>query len=189
MRFQLKVLLLANSILITGCVPVMVGGGMVAGSYTAARDKKLGDSLNDAKIDAEIKNRLYKIDHKLQSDVSAVTDHGCVLLTGVVSNPEWVSVAEKEAWAVNGVVEVNNHITTGDFSASQLIKDDYLTTACKSSLLCTKDVKSINYKIKTYDSVVYVLGIAKSQEELEKALNSVQKVKGVKKVVSYVKLI
>ena len=189
MHFQLKILLLASSFLITGCVPVMVGGGMVAGGYTAMKDKKLGDSMNDSKIDIAIKNRLYKIDHKLQSDVSAVTDHGCVLLTGVVSNPEWVSIAEREAWAVNGVIEVNNHITTGEFSASQLIKDDYLTTACKTALLCNKTVKSVNFKIKTYDSVVYVLGIARSQEELEKALNSVQKVKGVKKVVSYVKLI
>lgn len=167
----------------------MIGGGIVAGGYTAMKDKKLGDSMNDSKIDLEIKNKLYKIDHKLQSDVSAVTDHGCVLLTGVVSNPEWGSIAEREAWAVNGVVEVNNHITTGEFSVSQLLKDDYLTTACKTALLCSKEVKSINYKIKTYDSVVYVLGIARSQEELEKALNSIQKVKGVKKVVSYVKLI
>ena len=189
MRFQLKILLLAGSLIVSSCVPVIVGGGMVAGGYTTFRDKKLGDSMNDSKIDLEMKNKLYKVSPKLQSEVSAVTDHGCVLLTGVVSNPEWAGTAEKEAWTIKGVVEVNNHITTGKFSASQLIKDDYLTTACKTALLCNKNVKSVNYKIKTYDSVVYVLGIARTEAELTEALNAVQKVKGVKKVVSYVKLI
>ena len=110
-------------------------------------------------------------------------------MTGVVSNPEWVGVAEREAWAVNGVSEVNNHITVGEFSATQLVKDDYLTTACKTALLCEKNVRSVNFKIKTYDAVVYVLGIARTEEELRTVLNVVQKVKGVKKVISYAKLV
>lgn len=187
MRFQLKILLLASFFITSGCVPVMVGSGMVAGGYTVMREKKVGDTLNDSKIDIEIKNRLYKVDHKLQSDVSAVTDHGSVLLTGVVSNPEWVGVAEREAWAIKGVSEVNNHITVGEFSAGQLVKDDYLTTACKTALLCDKNIRSVNFKIKTCNSVVYVLGIARTDEELRMALNIIQKVKGVQKVVSYVK--
>ncbi len=186
MRFQLGILLLTSPIFVTGCIPVMLGGGVAAGGYAALRDKKVGDSLNDSKIDITMKNRLYKINHKLQSDVSAVADHGCVLLTGVVSDPEWVNIAEREAWAIDGVVEVNNHITVGEYSATQLAKDDYLTTACKTALLCDKNIRSVNYKIKTCDSVVYVLGIARTEEELKLALNIVQKVKGVKKVVSYV---
>ena len=189
MRFQLKLLLLVSLMITSGCVPVIIGGGMVAGGYTAVREKRLGDTLNDSKIDIEIKNRLYKVDHKLQSDVSAVTDHGCVLLTGVVSNPEWVGLAEREVWAVQGVSEVNNHIMVGNFSATQLVKDDYLTTACKTALLCEKDVRSVNFKIKTCDSVVYVLGIARTEEESRTVRNVIQKVKGVKKVISYIKLI
>ena len=47
----------------------------------------------------------------------------------------------------------------------------------------------MNFKIKTYDAVVYVLGIARTEEELRTVLNVVQKVKGVKKVVSYAKLV
>ena len=186
MRFQWTSLLLANSVFLSGCTTISIGAG-IGGGYTAFRDKKLGDSINDSKIDIEIKERLYKIDHKLQSDVSAVADRGCVLLTGVVSNPEYVSIAEKEAWAVNGVIEVNNHITVGEFSASDLVKDNYITTACKTALLSRKNVKSVNYKIKTYASIVYVLGIARSDDELKIALDAIQKVKGVKKVVSYVK--
>ena len=54
MHFQLTNLLLASSFFVSGCVPVMIGGGMMAGGYTVLRDKKIGDSLNDSKIDIEI---------------------------------------------------------------------------------------------------------------------------------------
>ncbi|MBQ7524763.1 MAG: hypothetical protein IJT08_04115, partial [Alphaproteobacteria bacterium] len=66
--------MLVSSVFLSGCVPVIVGGGMVAGSYTALREKKIGDSLSDSKIDIEIKKKLYAIDPKLYSDVSVVTD-------------------------------------------------------------------------------------------------------------------
>lgn len=190
MRFQLKTLLLLSlSVLLSGCVPVIVGGSLVTGGYTALRDKKLGDSLSDSKMDIEIKQKLYKVDPRLFSEVSAVTDHGSVLLTGSVSNPEWVSVAEREAWSVKGVLEVNNNIISGEeIPASQIIKDDFITSTCRSALICKKEVRSVNYKIKTYNAVVYVTGIARTEEELNVALTTLQKISGVKKVVSYVRL-
>lgn len=190
MHFKLKILLLLSfSIFITGCVPVIVGGGMVAGGYTALRDKNLGNSLSDSKIDMLIKQKLYKIDHNLFSQVSIVTDYGCVLLTGSVTNPEWVNIAEREAWSVRGVTEVNNHITVSENEdPGQLVKDDFITSTCRSALVCKKEVRSVNYKIKTMNGIVYVLGIARTQEELDVALSTIQKISGVKKVISYVKV-
>lgn len=190
MRSKLKILLLLNvALLSTGCVPVIIGGGMVAGGYTALRDKDMGTSMTDSKIDVAIKQRLYKIDSRLFSQVSVVTDCGCVLLTGNVSDSEWVSVAEREAWAVRGVKEVNNHIivSNGD-TPGQMVKDDFVTSACRSALICTKEVRSVNYKLKTMNGIVYVMGIAKTKEELDIALKTIQKVSGVKKVISYVKI-
>jgi len=181
--------LLSFSVFITGCVPVIVGGGMIAGGYTALRDKNVGNSLSDSKIDMLIKQRLYKIDHNLFSHVSVVTDYGCVLLTGSVPNPEWINIAEKEAWSVRGVTEVNNHITVSENEdPGQLVKDDFITSTCRSALICKKEVRSVNYKIKTMNGIVYVLGIARTQEELEIALSTIQKISGVKKVISYVKV-
>ena len=190
MRFKLKILLLLSlSLIITGCVPVIVGGGMVAGGYTALRDKSVGDSLSDSKIDLAIKQKLYKIDHNLFSQVSVVTDCGCVLLTGIVTNPDWISAAERETWTVRGVKEVNNHIEVADKEdPGRIVKDDFITSACRSALVCKKEVRSVNYKIKTMNGVVYVLGIARTQAELDIALSTIQKISGVRKVVSYVKV-
>lgn len=190
MHFNLKTLLLISGCLIfTGCVPVIIGGGMVAGGYTALRDKNVGNSLTDSKIDVSIKQKLYKISPKLFSQVSVVTDYGCVLLTGTVTNPDWVSVAEREAWSVKGVSEVNNHISVAEKeNPGQIIKDDFITSTCRSALVCKKEIRSVNYKIKTMDGIVYIMGIARSQEELQIVLSTIQKISGVKKVVSYIKV-
>ncbi|MDR0695557.1 MAG: BON domain-containing protein [Holosporales bacterium] len=172
---------------LSGCVPVLIGGGFVAGGYTAMRDKKIGSTINDTKLDAAIKTRLYKISPKLYSDVSVVVDHGCVLLTGSVSDPEWVVVAERESWAVDGVVAVDNNITHGEaITTAQTVKDGYITSVCRTSLMCTSGVRSVNYKLKTMNNIVYVRGVSKTEEEKQLVLAKLQKVRGIKKVVSYV---
>ena len=190
MHFNFKTLLLFSvPILITGCVPVIVGGGMVAGGYTALRDKNVGNSISDTKIDMVIKQKLYKIDPNLFSQVSVITDYGCVLLTGIVTNPDWVNIAERVAWSVRGVTEVNNHIVVSDKEyLGQVFKDDFITSTCRSALVGKKEVRSVNYKLKTMNGIVYVLGIARTQEELDIALSTIQKISGVKKVISYVKV-
>ncbi|MDR1365077.1 MAG: BON domain-containing protein, partial [Holosporales bacterium] len=93
----------ALAVVTVGCVPILIGGSVAGGGYIAARDKGVGESISDAKLDTVIKNRLYKVSSKLFSEVSAVANDGVVLLTGVVTNQEWVTLAEKEVWAVKGV--------------------------------------------------------------------------------------
>ncbi|MDR0744682.1 MAG: hypothetical protein LBE97_01875, partial [Holosporales bacterium] len=68
--------------LISGCVPVIIGGGAIGGSCLAIRDKKIGESLSDTKLETVIKARLYKISPELYSAVSVSVDQGNVLLTG-----------------------------------------------------------------------------------------------------------
>ncbi|MDR1390943.1 MAG: BON domain-containing protein [Holosporales bacterium] len=168
---------------------MIIGGGVITGGYVGLRDKKIGDSLSDSSLDARIKQRLYKVSPKLFSEVSVVTDRGHVLLTGIVSNPDWIGIAERESWAVKGVMFVANNLTTnGEDSISQTMSDGFVTSACRSALIFKKDVRSVNYKIKTVDSVVYVRGIARTKEELAIVLSTLQKVRRVKKVVSYVEV-
>jgi osmotically-inducible protein OsmY len=172
----------------TGCVPVLVGGGMVGGGYLVARDKDMGETIADSKLDTLVKNRLYKVDHKLFSEVSAVANEGIVLLTGVVSNSEWVAIAERETWAVRGVKGVRNYVRHGEeLTSGQVAKDGWITTKCKTTLTVTKDVRSVNYKIKTADSVVYIMGIAQTKQERITVLTALKQISGVKKVVSFIK--
>lgn len=173
----------------SGCVPIIIGGGLGAGGYMAMRDKSVSESASDTKIETVVKARLYKIHPDLYSNVSVNVDDGCVLLTGVVNNESWIAIAEKEAWAVEGVVVVDNNIIFGKtLGVSTILSDAAITSKARTNLICNKDVKSVNYKIKTIDSIIYIRGMAKSQNELNSALNTLQHVSGVKKVVSYVNI-
>ena len=185
-KMFLSLLCLSLCVALSGCVPVVVGG-IAAGGYTAMRDKNVGTSVNDTKIDAVIKTKLYKINPELYSDVSVSVDNGNVLLTGVVRHEEWIHMAEKEAWSVKGVVSVDNNISSGErLSVGRIISDGAITSNVRSSFICDTDIKSVNYKIKTMNAVVYIRGIARSEKELQAVLSRAQHAKGVKKVVSYV---
>ncbi|MDR1333415.1 MAG: BON domain-containing protein [Holosporales bacterium] len=198
MRFQSKNLCTASiAIAITsaagltsGCVPILIGSGVAGGGYVAAREKDLGDSITDTKLGTLIGGRLYKVSQKLYSEVSVMVDEGVVILTGIVSNPEWVTIAEKEAWAVKGVKAVENCLKYGqELTPAQIAKDTWLTTKCKTVLLATKGVSSINYKIKTVDCVVYIKGSAKSAAERQLVIDAVKGISSVKKVVSFIKIV
>ncbi len=46
----------------------------------------------------------------------------------------------------------------------------------------------MNYNIETYDGVVYLMGIARTQAELKEAAERASRVGGVQRVVSYVRV-
>jgi osmotically-inducible protein OsmY len=188
MRFLLLILLpVSFATLFSGCVPLLIGTGATTGGYFVARDKKIGDTIKDAKIEAAIKSKLYKISPQLYSDASVVSECGCVLLSGLVHKSDWINLAEKESWATDGVVVVDNCLVFGkEISASQMISDSFITSTSRASIICESAIKSVNYKIKTMNGVVYLMGRARTAAELKLALSKIQSVKGVKKIVSYV---
>ena len=51
-----------------------------------------------------------------------------------------------------------------------------------------RDIKFINYTIITMKNVVYIFGVARTQEELDKVSNMAAEVKGVERVVVHAKL-
>lgn len=54
------------------------------------------------------------------------------------------------------------------------------------SILAAKGVTSINYRWRSVNGVVYFLGLARSQEELDKVLALARQMDGVRDVVSHV---
>ena len=67
-------------------------------------------------------------------------------------------------------------------------KDTWITTQVKSAMLFRADVYSLNYSVKTVSGIVYLMGIAHNEEELQVITDIASKVDGVKKVVSYVRI-
>ncbi|EOB10506.1 RlpA-like protein [Rickettsia prowazekii str. Cairo 3] len=150
----------------------------------------MSETLNDAKIATGIKADLVKNNFKdLGAKIKVEVSQGRVLLTGNIQKETDALKAVKIAWNQTGVQEVINELkvnkNNNHFDLVQYTKDSMITTQIKAKNLVRKDIKFANYTILTIDNIVYLFGIARSEEELEKLASIASKIKGVEKVVCY----
>lgn len=177
-----------STFILSGCAaPIIIAAG--AGGVTmAAKNKGVSGTISDTSITAGISRRLYEKSSKGFTQVDTDVQMGEVLLTGSVDDPSFVKYAEEQAWKVDGVVSVYNHIQTSqDASLMDYTKDSWITTKIKSKFLTEKSVHSLNYFVKTIGGTVYLMGIADCEKEFNAVHKVTKETDGVKKVISYVK--
>lgn len=186
LRTCLAALALASPIVLSGCVAAAVGTAGAVG-LAAVQERTMGEAVDDATASNEIKAKLLNEGGYGEVDVEVA--NGLALLSGRVSSPEMRVRAEDIAWSSSRILDVANEINIeepGGFFANA--SDELITARVRSSLIAARDVKSVNFNIETYDGVVYLMGIARSQDELEKAAERASVVRGVQRVVSYVRV-
>ena len=178
-----------GAISVTGCVPLVLGGATET-AVVAAQERSVGNAIDDAGIVIKIKNLYAHQDYKdLLANVEIKVVEGRVLLTGNVDKPDSQIEAVKLAWQVYGVKEVMNEVQINDKSGFwNYAKDVWISTQVRSRLLFGKDIHNINYSVVTVNQVVYLMGIAQNQEELNRATNVASSTNYVQRVVSYVRL-
>lgn len=176
-------------ITMSGCVPLVIGGGTEA-AVVGAQERPVGNAVSDAGIMLKIKDLYAKEDYKdLLANVEIKVVEGRVLLTGNVDKPDSQIKAVQLAWQVSGVKEVMNEVQINDKAGfANYSRDVWISTQVRSRLIFEKNLRSINYSVITVNQVVYLMGIAQDQDELDKA-NYIASTTGyVQRVVSYVRL-
>ena len=97
--------------------------------------------------------------------------------------------AEEIAWSAPGVQNVFNVLEVGPGQGTRdYAKDRWISTEIDANSTFSKGINNLNFFVKTYNGTVYILGIAESQEELDKMLTIARGTSGVKKVVQYVQV-
>ena len=176
------------AISLQGCI-VAVGAAAGTAGAAAAQERSVGDAVGDTVIKSNINSALLQKSMDLFGDVEIDVVEGRVMLTGSVPVPEDRVEAVRLTWTVDGIKEIINEIQVEDESGlNDYAQDSWITARIKSKLLFEKEVKSINYNIETVNAVVYMIGIAQSQGELEKVTNIVRNVPNVRRVVSHVRV-
>ena len=172
----------------TGCVAAGVAGAGAVGT-AMVQEKSLGTALDDATTSSEIKTKLFRADRKRFSEVDVEVAHGLVLLSGRVNSEEDKIFAEHTAWTSSRTQDVANEIQIeGSKSFMEGLSDSVITSRVRSALIGSRTIKSVNFNIETYNGTVYLMGLARSQSELEQAAEKASVVPGVKEVISYVRL-
>ncbi len=183
----LGVLLVTSS-----CVPAIIMGGAGVLGYSASQERGIGGTISDKAIETKLNSLFLTSKYKeLFTNVSVSSVEGRVLLAGNVPSREARIQAENITWSLSSVKEVLNQIKVVDkynFSTKDLARDSWISTQVESRLLFSKNISSSNYSVETVDGFVYLLGVAKSKEELQAVASTAAQVPGVKKVVSYIRL-
>ena len=178
----------AGSASLGGCILAVAGAG-AGGGYALTQERSLSDTARDAGIHALVAQSWKQYNIKLSEDLDTTVYEGRVLITGTVPSEEWRAEAVKRAWKVDGVKEVYDEIQVGpDEGFMQDMGDTTITSKLKAQLVGDGDVKSINYTVTTVKGVVYIIGSARSQAELDRVVNHARNISNVRRVVSYIRI-
>jgi hyperosmotically inducible protein len=112
MRKQMTLLVagLSASLVLAGCVPVLIGGAAVGGYYLGKDDRSPTQIAADSSITAKIKSKFVGDKYVDAFDINVDTYDGDVTLHGDVTNTIAREQAGKLASQVEGVKSVDNRI-------------------------------------------------------------------------------
>jgi osmotically-inducible protein OsmY len=187
-KIALLSILALSATTLSGCVGAAVGAGATVG-VAAAQEGGVTQAATDAAIRLQIADAWFKHSAEMFGKLSMTVKEGRVLVTGSVPTPDMRVEAVRLAWQANGVRQVINEVRVdGGDGVSGYVSDTWVTGNIKGRILLDKEVQSINYSIETVGGVVYLMGIAQDQAELNRVIDYARNTKYVKNVVSYVRL-
>jgi len=184
-------LILALPIVLGGCPAAIVGGLAAAGGagYEAAQERGVQGQVDDFNLKTNIQRAWQNANPYFPAAFDVTVYDGRALLTGSASDPQMKRQAFEIASRVPGVRQIFDEIevspSVGNWDAA---KDAWITAQLRSNLVFDRDIRSPNYTIETANGTVYLMGSARSQDELDRTTNHARYIPGVRRVVSFVQI-
>ena len=162
--------------------------GLVNVASSPVEDRSLQTLRDDAAITLDINEALIGTQYSdLFAEISTDVYEHVVMLTGTVKFAENKRRASDLVNEVRGVKRIINELqVTRDYGPGAAANDLWIETKLKVKLLRTKRIRSINYRWRSVNGIVYVIGAGRSQKEINTLLNVIRTTQRVKKVVSHV---
>lgn len=161
--------------------------GLVNVASSPAEDRSLETLRDDTAITFDINEILLGEKYRdLFAEISTDAYERVVLLTGTVKFAQNKQRATDLVRSVKGVKRIVNELqVTSDYGVGSAANDLWIETKLKVLLLGTKGIRSINYRWRSVNGTVYVIGAGRSQRELNTVLDVIRKTDRVKKVVNH----
>lgn len=174
--------LILSTVTISGCAVTTAG-------VKPGDERNFVRSVRDVAAGRAIKARMKRAEGFKLGGVNVDVAEGIVLLAGNVQRPEDKIEAERIAWSAPNIVKVGNEILLKEKqSVIRNTKDGILQQAVRTRLTADNHVKARNIRLEVHDGIVYLLGVARTPQELERAAHIASTTKGTREVVSYVKV-
>lgn len=187
-KIYLLIIFLCVPYLFSACAQVLTGTAAKVITVTK-EDRTIGEFVDDALIKTIIKNTYFDQSGNLFFNVDVEVSQGRVLLTGTVDNMDLKIEATRIAWGVEDVKTVINELQISNSDNIFNFADDLvISTKVSGRLILEEEVNSLNYNIETVNKVVYIIGIANSDDEQKKVIDIASDVYGVEGVIDYITL-
>ncbi len=163
----------------------VLGSGDKSAVQTSTSAPAGGEEVTrpDSWITGKVKTALtfHKSVSGLKTEVD--TSGGVVTLKGEAENQAQKDLSTEYASQVEGVKAVNNLMTVkGERTMDARVDDATIVAQIKSALLTRRSTSALNTTVKSYNGVVTLGGVAKSDAEKELAEMLARGVKGVHEV-------
>jgi osmotically-inducible protein OsmY len=186
---RISISLIGLLLLLPGCATVAVAGA-AGTAKVAAEERTMGEAVDDIGIYTEVNHYFAQADvNDMFPHVGVTVRQGRVLLTGKVNHEDTKFRAEELAWKAGGVKEVINELeVVPDSGPGGRIRDEWVEKQLEGRLAVTKGVNIINFAVEVTNGTAYFIGLVKDQAELDRVLRVASVSKGVRRVVSHLRM-
>jgi len=175
--------LVAFAAALSGCVPLVVGAGVVAGATVATDRRTTGTQVDDEVIEDKAS---LAIQEKFKGDafhINVTSYNGIVLLTGEVPAEQAKADIEQTVRSNPKVRAIQNELVVGPATDLGSRSNDTLITSKVKARFVESNKFQINHvKVVTERGVVYLMGIVTRQEG-DAAAQIASTTEGVQRVV------
>ena len=170
-----------------GCAGVVIGGGAAVGT-AAYQERGVRGVARDMATATKLRTKLLDAGEAYVTGVGVEVYEGRVLLTGTLGKESLRATAVELAWKTDGVRDVINEIQIGQSSLRDLATDSWITAQLQTKITFDKQILAINYSIETVNGIVYLIGIAQNQGELDRILAHGRDIDYVRRIISHVRV-
>ncbi len=173
---------------LSGCAGTLLGGAAVVG-LASVQERSIKNAAIDTKLGLQLQKKLFTLSkEKLFGSVDVIIIEQRVMMIGNVESQELRDLASQAAWEISPKIkDVLNEITIGEKSTIiSEAKDARISLSLSGLLIGDSNISDINFNHSVSKQVIFLIGIAQDNEELNKVINYARTVKGVKKVINHI---
>jgi osmotically-inducible protein OsmY len=170
-----------------GCAGVVIGGGGAVGT-AAYQERGVRGVARDLATATKLRTKLLDAGEAYITGIGIEVYEGRVLLTGTLEKEPMRAAAVKRAWKTEGAKDVINEIEIGQSSLRDIARDSWITAQLKTKITFDKKILDINFSIETVNGIVYLIGIAQDQGELDRILTHGRGIDYVRRIISHVRV-
>src|SRR5690348_3188992 len=161
--FALFALVTGASIVLSGCVPLVLAGA-AGGALVVADRRSVGAQADDEAIELKMANNIGA-GYGDRVHVNVTSYNGIVLLTGEVPTPELKRSIEDIAKSTAKVRTVHDELAVGPVSSiGSRTNDSYITSKVKARFVEANKFAPNHVKVVTERQVVYLMGLVRHAE-------------------------